>query len=105
MSNVSLINYLKIRAQGGVAGNETYFPNLYYVDRWTATSSTSTSTPWGFGPLSSSPTWFGTSTDAAVNRIYLSRTGNPELSWEKRKEINAGFDLIMFNDKLNLGLT
>jgi len=99
------INYLKLRAQGGVAGNETYFPNLYYVDRWSSTSTTSTTTPYGFGPLTSSPTWFGTTREDAVQRIYLSRTGNPILTWETRNEINAGFDAKLFKNKLNLDVT
>jgi TonB-linked SusC/RagA family outer membrane protein len=105
MSNIKFLNYLKLRAQGGVAGNETYFPNLYYVDRWSTTSSTSTSTPWGFGPLTSSPTWFGTTREDAVTRSYLSRTGNPILTWEKRQEINAGFDAVLFNNKVTLTMT
>jgi hypothetical protein len=89
----------------GVAGNETYFPNLWYVDRWTLTSTTSTGTPYGFGPLTSSPTWFGTVREDAVNRNYLSRTGNPSITWEKRNEINAGFDAVLLNNKLNLSVT
>jgi TonB-linked SusC/RagA family outer membrane protein len=105
MPQNNIVNYLKLRIQGGIAGRETYFPNLYYVDRWTSTSSTSTTTPYGFGPLTSSPTWFGTSLDAAVNRIYLSRTGNPELTWEKRVQFNAGIDVILFNNKVTLGMT
>lgn len=100
-----VLNYLKLRVQGGVAGNETYFPNLYYVDRWSSTSTTSTSTPFGFGPLTSSPTWFGTTREDAVTRIYLSRTGNPALTWETRNEINAGVDAILFNSKLDIGVT
>jgi hypothetical protein len=105
MSNIKFLNYLKLRAQGGVAGNETNFQNLYYVDRWTSTSSTSATTNWGFGALSSSPTWFGTTTEAAVTRSYLSRTGNPVLTWEKRKEINAGFDAVLFDNKVTLDMT
>jgi hypothetical protein len=105
MQNIKAINYFKLRAQGGISGNETYFPNLYYVDRWTSTSSTSTTTPWGFGALSSSPTWFGTTRDDAVTRSYLSRTGNPILTWEKRQEFNAGFDAVLFNNKLNFDVT
>ncbi len=105
MPDINFLDYFKLRVQGGIVGNETYFPNLYDVDRWTATSSTSTSTPWGFGPLASSPTWFGSSRDDAVNRIYLSRYGNPVLTWEKRNEINAGFDALLFNNKLKFDMT
>jgi TonB-linked SusC/RagA family outer membrane protein len=100
-----VLNFLKVRAQGGVAGNETYFPNLYDVDRWSSTSSTSTTTPFGFGPYESTATWFGSAKDANVNRVYLSRTGNPILTFEKRKEINAGFDAILFNNKMTLDVT
>ncbi len=99
-----ILNFVKLRAQAGVSGNETFFPNLYDVDRWTSTSSTSTTTPFGFGPYSSTTRWFGTNREDNVNRIYLSRTGNPVLSWEKRKEINAGFDAILFN-RLTLDVT
>lgn len=105
MPQSKVFNFLKLRAQYGIVGNETYFPNLYYVDRWTSTSSTSTSTNWGFGPLSSSPTWFGTGTEAGVTRSYLSRTGNPILSWEKRDEFNAGFDAVLFNNTVQLQMT
>ncbi len=45
MPEIGFLNYLKLRVQGGVAGNETYFPNLYDVDRWSTTSTTSTTTP------------------------------------------------------------
>ncbi len=104
MPEIGFVNYLKLRAQGGIVGNETYFPNLYDVDRWSGTSTTSTTRPYGFGPYSSSQ-WFGGGTESAVQRSYLSRTGNPALTWEKRREINAGIDAVMFDEKLTLGLT
>jgi len=104
MPKISFLNYLKLRVQGGVAGNETYFPNLYDVDRWSSTSTTSTTTPFGFGPHTSNR-WFGTTTEANILRAYLSRTGNPELTWEKRAEINAGIDAVLFHEKITLGIT
>jgi TonB-linked SusC/RagA family outer membrane protein len=101
-----ILNYLKLRAQIGVMGNETYFPNLYYVDRWTSTQTSTTSgTRYGFGPLSSSPTWFGSVADADVVRAYLSRTGNPILTWEKRHEFNAGFDAVLFDNSVEFQMT
>ena len=103
MPDINFLDYLKLRVQGGVAGNETYFPNLYDVDRWSSTSTTSTTTPYMFGPYTSNR-WFGTSTEAAVNRVYLSRIGNPELTWERRAEINAGLDAVLFNEKITLGI-
>ncbi|MCJ7447657.1 MAG: carboxypeptidase-like regulatory domain-containing protein [Bacteroidales bacterium] len=103
MPDINFLDYLKLRVQGGVVGNETYFPNLYDVDRWSNTSTTSTSTPYGFGAYTQNR-WFGSSTEAAINRAYLSRTGNPLLTWEKRNEINAGLDAVLFNEKVTLGI-
>lgn len=101
----NLINYLKLRAQAGITGNETYQSPWLFRSDWSSTSTTSTSTPYGFGPLTSSPTWFGTTREDAVQRVYLTRTGNPMLTWEKRNEINAGFDAVLFDNKLNLDVT
>jgi TonB-linked SusC/RagA family outer membrane protein len=99
------LNFLKLRVQGGIAGNETYFPNLYDVDRWSSTSSTSTTgTVYNFGPYSALQ-WFGSSTESGPLRAYLSRTGNPQLTWETRNEFNAGFDALLLNQKLDLSVT
>ena len=104
MPEIGFLNFLKIRAQGGVVGNETYFPNLYDVDRWSNTNSTSTTGAiYNFGPYSSAQ-WFGSTTESGPRRSYLSRTGNPVLTWEKRKEINAGIDAVLFDEKITLGL-
>ncbi len=32
---------------------------------------------------------------------YPSRIGNPDLTWEKRKEFSIGIDALMFNHKLS----
>lgn len=104
MPEIGFLDYLKLRVQGGVVANETYFPNLYDVDRWTTTSSTSTSDIYGFGSFYSTGRWFGSSTESGVTRSYLSRTGNPNLTFEKRREVNAGFDAMFFNQKLSLGV-
>ena len=104
MPEIGFLNFLKIRAQGGVVGNETYFPNLYDVDRWSNTYSTGTTGAiYNFGPYSSAQ-WFGSTTESGPRRSYLSRTGNPVLTWEKRKEINAGIDAVLFDEKITLGL-
>jgi len=102
----SLVNYLKIRAQGGVAGNETYQSPWLFRDDWSSTSTTSTTSPYGFGPLTTgAPTWFGTTREDAVLRVNLSRTGNPILTWETRNEFNAGIDAVLFNNRVTFDLT
>jgi TonB-linked SusC/RagA family outer membrane protein len=100
MSGLKAVNYLKLRAQYGIVGNETYFPTLYYVDRW------SSSTTGSFGPEGTSSTqWFGASSETSPSILNLSRSGNTELTWEKRREFNGGIDVIMLNYRLSLGLT
>ncbi|MCX6328720.1 MAG: SusC/RagA family TonB-linked outer membrane protein [Bacteroidia bacterium] len=97
MPDIKFIDYIKLRAQGGVVANETYFPNLYDVDRWSSSSGSN------FG-ANSSLTWFGSAVETP-NRIYLSRLGNPKLTFEKRREINAGLDLAVLDNRLTLGVT
>jgi TonB-linked SusC/RagA family outer membrane protein len=99
MSNVKVINYLKLRAQYGVIGNETFFPVLYYIDRWSQNSSGQ-----AFGAYSSNQ-WFGAGTDGSVLRTSPQRIGNPNLTWEKRIEFNGGFDASLLNNKLAVEMT
>lgn len=91
-----LIDYLKIRTEYGVLGFESFRSPYGYRDRWNISSSTSGGT--AFGPHSSNQ-WFGSGTDLAYFTTP-SRTGNPKLDWEKRKEFNAGIDLLMLNRKV-----
>ncbi len=99
MSNVKFIDFLKIRAQLGSIGNETYLSPFYYVDRWSVNTSGS-----AFGPISSG-TWFGTGTDSNVPRSNIQRVGNPDLSWEIAKEFTAGIDALLFKEKVSLEVT
>jgi TonB-linked SusC/RagA family outer membrane protein len=99
MSNMKFINYLKLRAQYGMVGNETYLPVLYYVDRWSQNNSGS-----AFGPYSSLQ-WFGSTQEASIYRNSPQRIGNPDLSWELRKEFTAGFDALLLNQKLSFDMT
>jgi TonB-linked SusC/RagA family outer membrane protein len=99
MSNLKFINYLKLRAQYGVLGNETYMPPFYYRDRWSQNNSGS-----AFGPYSSLQ-WFGSTQETGVYRNSPQRIGNPNLSWEQRKEFTAGFDALFLNQRLALDMT
>lgn len=96
MKDVKFINYLKLRAEGGVLGYESFFSPFYYRDRFNYNSSGT-----AFGPHSSNQ-WFGSSTDNQVYRTSPNRTGNPDLDWEKRKEFSAGIDAVMFNERLSV---
>jgi TonB-linked SusC/RagA family outer membrane protein len=99
MAGIGCINYMKLRAQYGMIGNETFLFPHYNETRWSQDGSGS-----AFGPYSSL-TWFGTTTDASVRRTSLQRSGNDELTWETRTEFNAGFDALLMKQKLALDMT
>ena len=96
MKGAKFIDYLKLRAEGGVLGYESFFSPFYYRDRFNYNSSGS-----AFGPHSTNQ-WFGSSTDNQVYRTSPNRTGNPDLGWEKRREFSVGLDAVMFSEKLSL---
>ena len=100
MSEVKPVNYLKLRAQYGVIGNETFLFPHYNETRLSQDASGG-----AFGPYSSNQ-WFGSTQESGtVRRTSLQRTGNDELTWEVRKEFNAGFDALLFNNKLAVEAT
>lgn len=98
LKELSAIDYLKVRAEYGVLGYESFRAPYGYRDRWNTNTSGTL-----FGPFTSNQ-WFGTNTDNTVYRTVPSRTGNPDLGWEKRKEFNAGIDLMFANRKLEFEL-
>jgi TonB-linked SusC/RagA family outer membrane protein len=94
MSGLEFIDFLKIRAQAGVLGYESFVSAFLYRDRWTQTTGNT------FGPYTSGTKWFGTTSEATPYITYPSRIGNPDISWEKRKEFSIGLDALMFDEKL-----
>jgi len=96
LSDSKIIDFLKVRAEYGVLGYESFRSPYGYRDRWNNNSSGT-----AFGPFSANQ-WFGSSTDNMVYRTVQSRTGNPDLEWEKRKEFNAGLEMLMANRRLSL---
>jgi hypothetical protein len=99
MTNAGFINFLKLRAEAGMIGNEVFLFPHYDETRWSQDGSGG-----AFGPYSSSQ-WFGSTQETGVRRTSIQRTGNSDLTWEKRKEFNFGFDAVMFKNKLSLDLT
>ena len=94
LKDVSFINFLKLRAEYGILGYESFRAPYGYRDDWNNNTSGT-----AFGPFSSNQ-WFGSSTDNTVYRTVPGRTGNPNLGWETRKEFNAGIDLLMLNKSI-----
>lgn len=99
MSGVKFIDFLKLRAQAGKLGVESFISPFYYIDRLSVNTSGSS-----FGAYSSAQ-WFGSTTDASVPRTNPQRIGNPNLGWETIQEFNAGFDALLFNKSLSFEMT
>lgn len=99
MSNMKFINYLKLRTEAGIISDENFNNPFLYRDDWSYNTSGAV-----FGPYSTNP-WFGSTQDNQVYRTSPSRTGNPFITWEKRKEFNAGLDAMLLNQKLLVDLT
>ncbi len=96
MSGVKCIDFLKLRAQAGQLGYEGYTSPYYYNSVITYNTSGTK-----FGPA---PTgyWFGSAEDKTQYQTYPSRTGNPNITWETRKEVSVGLDALFFKQKLSL---
>ena len=96
MKNVKCVDYLKLRVEGGVIGYESFLSPFSYRDRWNNNNNGVL-----FGPATTGQ-WFGNTTETLVYRVSPNRTGNPDISWEKRREFSAGLDGMFFNQKLTL---
>ena len=97
MKDVNFINYLKLHANGGVLGYDGLNATFYYQDRW----SNNTSGP-AFGAHSANQ-WFGSNRDNTVYRSSPDRISNEHLTWEKRKEFNAGLEALLFDSRWCFG--
>lgn len=98
MKSLTFIDYIKLRAEAGILGYDSFYSPYFYRDNYA-----SNATGAAFGPYSTN-TWFGSTTDGNVYRTTLARKGNPDLTWEKRKELNIGIDALLFSGKLNLDI-
>ena len=94
MSNLKFVTYLKLRAEAGIIGYQSFLAPYYYMDSWSAGSGSN------FGAYTANQ-WFGSTTETPA-RNTLNRIGNPDLTWEKRKEFTIGMDALMLNRKLSL---
>ncbi len=98
MSNLKFINYLKLHAEAGILGYESWLTPHYNLDNFSSSTYTSNAT-YNFGPYTAGK-WFGTNNENPTYIAYPNRIGNPDLTWEKRKEISVGIDALMFNNRL-----
>mgnify|MGYP000856548051 CR=1 FL=1 len=86
ISDVSFVDYLKVRATAGILNSDRGIGGFFYFDDRYGTSG--------------SYSWYeGTRSNAATIPV---NSGNPLLSFEKRKEINVGFESVLFDKQLLL---
>jgi len=79
-----LINLFKLRASWGQNGNEDILPFQF-------------TSPYNF---SGQDYYFGTSKTIPTTGAYPAILGNVLVTWETSEQLNAGFDLYMFNGSL-----
>ncbi len=96
LKDQNIFDYLKLRGEAGVLGYESYYAPFFYRDRWT----TANGTAFGPGPTGR---WFGSTNDVPYV-TSPARIGNPNLTWEKRKEVNLGLEAVMLKGKLGVEL-
>jgi TonB-dependent starch-binding outer membrane protein SusC len=94
LQNSNFINFLKLRAGYGESGNQT--------SRYSSIAIVS-STPWVPNPPNNNyafPYVYGDGgTTSAAQQVTA--LGNPDLKWERTKEVNIGVDFALFNRRLS----
>ena len=96
------ITFLKIRGSYGEVGNDKiggerflYRPTSYvYNDVEDNVAYAYVNNQYFFGTVGSNYTFYRTSSEGKL--------GNPDLTWERARKANAGFDIHLWNDKVHL---
>lgn len=85
-SSASAVNYLKLRLSAGLMNSDAGIDGYYYYDDRYGTSG---SYAWYEGARS-------------ANGVLPYYGGNSQLSFEKRREINLGFESVLFDHRLSV---
>lgn len=96
------VTFLKIRGSYGEVGNDKiggerflYRPTSYeYTTSANDVAYAVVNNQYFFGTVGSNYTFYTTSSEGKL--------GNPDLTWERAKKLNAGFDIHFWNDKIHL---
>ena len=96
MQDVKWINYLKLRGQAGIIGHDTFGSQELYEDYYVKSKGIN------FGPYTTGYQWIGSTNSYQSYVNTISRLGNPDLTWEKRKEFTVGIDAMLFNNRLSV---
>ncbi|WP_455788951.1 SusC/RagA family TonB-linked outer membrane protein [Alistipes shahii] len=96
MQDVKWVNYLKIRGQAGIIGHDTFGSQELYEDYYVKSKGIN------FGPYTTGYQWIGKTNSYQSYVNTISRLGNPDLTWEKRKEVTVGIDAMLFGNRLSV---
>lgn len=86
MSSASFVDYLKVRVSAGSMNSDNGIPGFFNYDE-------------RYGGSGSYAWYEGTRTRAGVVSV---NGGNPDLAFEKRREINFGIESILFKNHLSI---
>ncbi|MCX8481422.1 MAG: SusC/RagA family TonB-linked outer membrane protein, partial [Sediminibacterium sp.] len=87
IENIFWINDLKLRASFGYTGNPNVTPNAYLAQVFQANATS-------FGQT--------ISTTGGVNTLAPLSPSNPDIKWEKQQQLDIGFDVSLFNNKIGI---
>ena len=96
MQDVKWVNYLKLRGQAGIIGHDTFGSQELYEDYYVKSKGIN------FGPYTTGYQWIGSTNSYQSYVNTISRLGNPDLTWEKRKEVTVGIDAMLFGNRLSV---
>ncbi len=82
------IDFLKLKGSFGILGYDNAMAYNLYVTRWNTNGSVQ----------------FNERNNNTVPRTILEQTGNPDVDWEKSREINVGIEGLMLNKRLQFEL-
>lgn len=97
MSDISFVDFLKLRAEVGTVGVENYLSPYLYSSNWTVSSTNN------FGPYPANQ-WFGTRLEDNVIATSVNRISNGNLDWETISEFSIGMETLLFKQKLSTEL-
>ncbi len=86
MQSNNLFNFLKFKASYGVLGYDASTPHFTYKTRYEDNGEVN----------------FGEQNGSGQGVVSINTIGNPNLTWEKSREINLGFEALMFDNRLTV---
>lgn len=95
MSNQGILDYLKLRYSYGIVGSDRGIGRFLYLP-----PSYASGPPSGIGAYEGYG--FGTVRNVWQPNIHEASIGNPDVTWEKARKQNFGFDLSLLNNRLSI---